>query len=132
MGLTSFSILDGAASIAASGGTAKTYSTDGQTVQDGIHVIDASVTDFRVRPEVLFKTRRPIFKNGRWNKDKKGFLLVEPILLADGTTEYNSLRVERLIHPETTDAKALSFNTRGAQLLTGASQASYWSTGSTV
>lgn len=131
MALNSFSISSNA-TISAAGGTPIAFSTDGLTVQNGIHVIDPAIIDYRVQTNITFRNRRPVYKNGKWSKDKKQEVLVEPILLADGTIEYNLIRIEREIHPETPAAVALNFNTRAAQTLTGASFSSFWATGSTL
>lgn len=44
MGLTNVGILAGA-TVSASGGTAVSYTPDGLSVKNGLHLIDASVTD---------------------------------------------------------------------------------------
>lgn len=131
MSLSSFSVLAGGTN-SASGGTSKTYTIDGKQIVGGLHVADASVTDFRVRPNATFRNRDPKYNSAlkRFSKDKKSVTLVIPKLLADGSTEYNLIRIEREVHPESTVAEALELNTQGAQLLFDPEVAAFWSAGS--
>jgi hypothetical protein len=130
MGAKSFSILAGG-TVSATGGTAKTYASDGQAVPNGVHVIDSSVTDFRVRPNATLKNRNPVYKDGKFGKDKKTATLVRPELLASGEVTYNLIRIEREVHPETSAANALELNIQGSQLLFDSELAAFWATGST-
>jgi hypothetical protein len=55
-----------------------------------------------------------------------------PKILADGSTEYNLIRIEREVHPESTAAEALELNIQGAQLLFDSEVLAFWSAGSLV
>lgn len=131
MSLSSFSVLAGGTN-SASGGTSKTYSIDGKQVAGGVHVADASVADFRVRPNATFRNREPKYNSAtkRYSKDKKSVTLVVPKALADGSYEYNLIRIEREVHPESTAAETLELNTQGAQLLFDSELAAFWASGS--
>lgn len=119
------------ATIAPTGGSAVTYTPNGQTIQNGIQLIDAAVTDYRIRPTVTLKVKNPVLdSNSVYSKDRKSILLVEPILLASGKVVFNLIRIEREVHPETTAANALGFNTKAAQLLTDADFTAFWASGS--
>lgn len=59
MPINGLSIADSATSIAATGGTAQVFTPDGVTVNNGIHVAAAAVTDFRVRPHISFVNKNP-------------------------------------------------------------------------
>lgn len=119
------------ATISAAGGTAVNYTPNGITIQNGVQLIDAAITDYRIRPTLTLKVKAPVLdKDMVYSKDRKSMLLVEPILLASGRVVFNLLRIEREIHPETTAANALSFNTKGAQLLTDVDFTHFWSAGS--
>lgn len=119
------------ATISATGGTAVNYTPNGITIQNGIQLIDAAITDYRIRPTLTLKVKAPVLDKDRvYSKDRKSMLLVEPVLLASGRVVFNLLRIEREVHPETTAANTLSFNTKGAQLLTDADFTSFWSAGS--
>lgn len=123
--------INAGATISATGGTAVNYTPNGITIQNGVQLIDAAITDYRIRPTLTLKVKAPVLdKNMVYSKDRKSMLLVEPILLASGKVVFNLLRIEREIHPETTAANALSFNTKGAQLLTDADFTNFWSAGS--
>lgn len=133
MALSSFAVLAGGTN-SATGGTSKTYADDGKPVAGGKHVSDASVTDFRVRPNITFQNREPKYNSvlKRFSKDKKKATLVIPKILADGSVEYNLIRIEREVHPESTAAEALELNIQGAQLLFDSELAAFWASGSTV
>lgn len=133
MALSSFAVLAGGTN-SASGGTSKTYSADGKPVPGGLHVSDTSVTDFRVRPNITFRFREPKYNSTlkTFSKNKQTATLVIPKLLASGSVEYNLIRIEREVHPESTAAEMLELNIQGAQLLFDSEVAQFWATGSTV
>lgn len=123
--------INAGATISAAGGTAVNYTPNGITIQNGVQLIDAAITDYRIRPTLTLKVKAPVLgKDMVYSKDRKSMLLVEPILLASGKVVFNLLRIEREVHPETTAANALSFNTKGAQLLADADFTNFWSAGS--
>lgn len=130
MGLATASILTGA-TIAATGGTAVTYVPDGLTIANGLHLIDSAVTDFRTQPQVTVKTKNPtLFPDGSYSKGKRSMVLVEPFVDSKGKTQFDLIRIEREVHPESTAAKALDLNKKGAQLLTDSDFLSFWASGS--
>jgi hypothetical protein len=112
------------------GGTDVTFTSDGQTIQNGLHLINAADTDYRTRASITAKYRQPSLTNGVYSKDKKSLTLQMPILLESGVTVFNLIRIEREIHPETTAADALEFNIQGAQLLFDTDFTNFWSVGS--
>lgn len=123
--------INAGATISAAGGSAVNYTPNGQTIQNGIQLIDATVTDYRVRPTVTLKVKNPVLdSNLVYSKDRKSILLVEPIILASGKVVFNLIRMEREVHPETTAANALGLNTKAAQLLTDADFTNFWASGS--
>lgn len=130
MGLTSSTLLTGA-TLAATGGTAKTYTPDGQTVVNGLHLADASVTDFRVRPQITVKTRNPKRNpDGTYTKAKRTVTLYVPELKADGTIATNIRRYESEIDPETSAASELDSRKMFAQILFDSDFESFHTTGS--
>lgn len=132
MSVQNASILAGA-TITPSGGSAVSYTPNGQTIQNGIQLIDAAVTDYRIRPTLTLKVKNPVLDSQLvYSKDRKSILLVEPILLASGKVVFNLIRIEREVHPETTAANTLGLNTKGAQLLTDADFTNFWAAGSTA
>lgn len=132
MSLVNASILTGT-TVSAAGGTAVNYTPDGVTIPNGMHLIDAAVADYRVRPQLTVKTKFPTVDSlGVYSKDKKSCILVEPYILASGKTVFNLIRIEREVHPEFPAANALDLNKKGAQMLTDSDFTSFWATGSTA
>lgn len=131
MSLTSFAILAGGTNSAA-GGTSKTYANDGKAVAGGVHVADASVTDFRIRPNITFQYREPKYDSVKktFSKGKVKATLVIPKILASGSVEYNLIRIEREVHPESTATEHLELLIQGAQLCFDSELAAFWATGS--
>lgn len=130
MSLQTMSIPAGA-TLSAAGGTAKSFTPDGLTVASGIHLADASVTDFRVRPNMTIKVKQPsLDAAGVYSKDKKSVTYVVPKILASGKTVFNLIRIEREIHPESTAAEQDHLLNVGAQLLFDTDVTAFWSSGS--
>ena len=125
-------IINTGATVSATGGSAKTFTSDGQTIVNGLHLIDASVTDFRVRPSMVVKVKQPTLNSlGEYSKGKISVVYKVPIILASGATSFELIRIERESHPENTAAARLDFNVMGAQILTDTDFTSLWATGST-
>lgn len=131
MGLNG-AIIKQAGTNSVTGGTDITFSADGQTVANGLHLIDASEPDYRIRPSLTAKYRTPTLSNGEYSKDKKTLTLVRPMIKDNGETVFNLIRIEREVHPETSAADALELNTQGAQLLFDSDFAAFWSIGSVL
>lgn len=131
MGLQSLGIVTGATSVAATGGTAETFTPDGQSVAGGIHLIDASVADFRIRPHATFKYRAPALQpDGTYSKAKNEVTFVVPKILASGKTVFNVHRSSVEVHPECTAAEAKDLRYRGALLQVDTDTDAFWATGS--
>lgn len=135
MSLTNASILTGA-TLSATGGTAVNYTPDGKEVVNGIHLIDASVSDFTIRPQLTAKSKDPVYTVAKglipagYGKDKRSVVLVEPFKAANGTFHFNLIRIEREVHPELSAASALDLLKKGAQLAFDADLTAFWATGS--
>lgn len=136
MSLANASVLTGA-TVSATGGSAVNYTPDGRSIPNGLHLIDASNTDFVTRAQLTAKTKDPVLSpipggNGAlgYGKDKRSVVLVEPFKAANGTIHFNLIRIEREVHPETTAAAALDLNKKGAQIATDSDFTSFWATGS--
>jgi len=122
-------ILSGA-TISATGGTSSTLTSDGQTVQNGVHVIDASVTDFRVQPHITFKNRpAKVGSDGKWGKFKRENVLTIPKILADTSQGFPNIRVTLEGFPEMTQAEIIKLIDWQAQLFTDADFRSFWLSG---
>lgn len=131
MGLKSMSLLTGA-TIAASGGVALVFADDGVTIPNGLHLIVPGDTDYQTRRQVTAKYRPPTLdaKTNSYGKDKKSLCLVKPIVLADGRVVFNTIRIEREVHPSVTAADCVELNKLGAQLLSDTDTDAFWATGS--
>lgn len=131
MGLQNATILDGG-TVATTGGTSKTLTTDAMPVTGGVHLIDASVTDIRTRPTVTCKVKQPSVdsKTGKWSSGWKQATLTFPKILADGTQKFPSLYIKLADHPEMTDAEYEKMIIWGAQVLRDADFNSFWKPGS--
>lgn len=130
MGLQS-AVISAGATLSSTGGTDTTLTPDGQTVPNGLHLIDASVTDFRIRPGLTAKYRAPTLDgSGLYSKDKKTLVYVEPVILASGKTTFCVVRIEREIHPEVSAAVALDILLKGSQMCFRADFTNFWTSGS--
>lgn len=130
MGLQNASILAGA-TISVTGGTAQNFTPDGQTVANGVHLIDASVADFRTRPTMTVKTTPPtVLPDGSMTKDKRVVTYVEPFINTKGVIEYDYIRIERRMSPESSAAKGTGLLVKGAQVCIDADFANMWALGS--
>lgn len=130
MGLKTMSLLS-AATITSSGGTALALAEDGVSISNGLHLIVPADADYQTRRQVTVKVRQPTLdtKTGAYGKDKKSISLALPIVLADGRVVFNTIRIEREVHPSLSAANALELNKLGAQLLTDDDVTSFWATG---
>lgn len=131
MGLKSMSLLSGA-TVAASGGTALALAEDGVSIQNGLHLIVPSDTDYQTRRQVTVKYRPPTLdaKTGSYGKDKKSISLSLPMTLSDGRVVFNTIRLEREVHPSLSAANAAELCALGAQLLVDSDVTQFWATGS--
>lgn len=131
MGLKTMSLLS-AATVAASGGSALVFADDGVTIPNGVHLIVPADSDYQTRRQVTVKYRPPTLdaKTGAYGKDKKSITLVLPQVLSSGTVVFNTVRIEREVHPSLTAATCVELNKLGAQLLSDTDLDAFWATGS--
>lgn len=131
MGLKTMSLL-ATATIAASGGTALAFADDGVSIQNGLHLIVPADADYQTRRQVTVKYRPPNLdsKTNTYGKDKKSISLALPQVLPSGQVVFNTIRIEREVHPSLPAASALELLNLGAQLLTDADVTAFWATGS--
>jgi hypothetical protein len=130
MGLKTMSLLTGA-TVSASGGTALAFLDDGISIQNGLHMVVPSDTDYQTRRQATAKVKQPILdpKTGAYGKDRKTISLTFPMVLPDGKVIFNVIRVEREVHPSFSAANALELNKLGAQLLIDSDCADFWAAG---
>lgn len=132
MGLKTMSLSANATAITVTGGTALVFSDDGVTIPNGLHLIVPADADYQTRRQVTAKYRQPTLdpKTGVYSKDKKSICLALPQVLADGRVVFNTIRIEREVHPSLSAANAEELCKLGAQILTDADVVSFWATGS--
>lgn len=130
MGLKSMSLLAGA-TVAASGGTALAFAEDGMSIQNGVHLVIPADADYQTRRMLTAKVRPPTLdtKTGAYGKDKKSISLAQPLVLADGKVVFNTIRIEREVHPSMSAAAAAELCNLGAQLLVDADCTPFWANG---
>lgn len=130
MPINGMTLLNGT-TVSASGGTAKTFSLDGQQVKSGVHVADLSVADFRLRPGATFKSRMPSKRpDGSWQKGKFSATVVVPKLLADGkTVDYPLGRIELEPCAESSEAEIVVILNYMAQICFDPDTLSFMKTG---
>lgn len=130
MPINGMTILQGG-TVATTGGVSKTFTTDGAVVANGVHLIDASVTDFKTRPNATVKYKAPQLQaDGSYTKGKYSFTGVRPFVSSDGMTHFNLVRTEIEIHPEASATELGYLRVQGAQQLCDTDTDSFWSTGS--
>lgn len=131
MGLKTMSLLTGA-TVSASGGTALAFAEDGVSIQNGLHLMVPADADYQTRRQVTVKYRPPTLnaKTGVYGKDKKSISLALPQVLADGTVVFNTIRIEREVHPSLSAANASELCKLGAQLLVDPDVNDFWANGS--
>lgn len=130
MGLKTMSLLS-AATITQSGGSALLFAEDGQTVANGVHLIVPADADYQTRRQLTVKYRPPSLNASTnvYGKDKKSMCLAQPLILPNGSVVFNTIRIEREVHPSLSAANALELNKLGAQLLVDDDVVSFWATG---
>lgn len=132
MPIKTASILVGA-TVSATGGTALAFTTDAQTVPNGVHVVDAAATDFRTATQITARNFKipSVDKDGVYSKGRKGMTLVKPKILASGKTVFPLGRVEIEDHPEMTQAEKDELRLETAQMLIDSDFVTFWRVGST-
>lgn len=124
-------VKSGATAMAPTGGSDVTFTPDGVSVPNGIHLADAAQTDYRIRRNLTVKNKVPtLLADGNYSKDKKSVTLVHPKILTNGKTVFNLIRIEREVHPESTAAEALDLCMIGAQLMSDTDFTAFWTSGS--
>jgi len=133
MALKNMSLLTGA-TVAATGGTALVFADDGVTIPNGVHLIVPADADYQTRRTVTAKVRPATLnpKTNSYGKDKKSISYAQPVVLTDGSVVFNTIRIEREMHPSTSAATCVEFNKIGAQLLTDVDTDNFWANGSTT
>lgn len=132
MGMTNLAVTKGG-TLTASGGTSLAFSPNNAPVKNGISIINAAQTDFRLRESILSTYRAPVQTGpSAFSKAKITFFVKVPRLKADGTYSSNLGRLEFEIDPETPIAEQDDLFLITAQLAVEADTLNFRRTGSTV
>lgn len=131
MPINGATVLKSGATTTFAAGTSVTLTTDGLDIKQGVHVIDASVTDYRTRPNCAFRNRPPALQSdGTYGKGKRAAQVDIPKVLASGKQGFPRLRIELEDYPEMSQAEVDELRSWGAQVLKSANFDAFWRTGS--
>lgn len=129
MSIIGSTVKTGATGVSVAGGSDITFALTGQTVTNGLNVSVTEDTDYRIRRNATFKSRVPSVSGGVYTKGKNEVVFVKPILLEDGSTVFNSVRISVESHPSLGTSDVMDLRRIGAQLLTAATYDSFWNLG---
>lgn len=120
-----------APTISITGGSAKTFTPDGTVVNRGISVSDISVTDIRVRPQVVCKNQSGSLQpDGKWSKDRREVKIVLPGLLPDGSQDFPFGSVSMVVNPLWGPSTVQAIREYLVGLIMDSDMTNFWSTGS--
>lgn len=120
------------ATITVTGGTPLEVVDNGVSIANGVQLVVPSDTDYRTRRSFTAKYKPPTINpaTGQYGKDKKSISYVIPLVLSDGRVVFNTLRIEREVHPFVSNQDCAEMNKVGAQLLFDADTEGFWVSGS--
>lgn len=131
MALTSSTIKKNATSLTVVAGTDLLFTEDGTDVKNGLHLAASSVVDFRVRPNMTFKTKNPILlPTGDYTKAKRDITYVVPQVLANGKISFDLVRISIEAHPTLAVSALMDMCYVGGQLLTASNFTPFIQSGS--
>lgn len=116
------------------GGTAYTLTADGKPVKNGIHLVDAAVTDYATRPNYFCEVRQPVYdattkSYSNWKKSAKGY---RPKVDAVGNIKTPSWQIILSDNPCQTQAEVDAMKAEMIQFIQDADMASFWNVGTTA
>lgn len=83
------------------GGTDITFDDSGEEIANGIVCVNQAEANFFAREKLIAVSRLPVQdKMGKFSKQKTSVRIIDPEVLADGTTVYDVGRFEIETHPE--------------------------------
>lgn len=131
MSLKNMALVTGA-TISVSGGSALTFADNGVSVPNGLQLVVPADADYQTRRVSTAKYRPPTLdpKTNVYGKDKKSITYVKPIVLSTGQVVFNTIRIEREVHPSVSAADCTDMNKVGAQMLIDSDLDGFWATGS--
>lgn len=120
-------IINVGATVTATGGTAKTFSTTGQKVNGGQQVVDVSNTDVKTRLSITAKSiPAQVGSDGKWTNSKAEVVVTQPKVLASGVQKFPNVRITLTDHPEMTQSEIDNLMGLAAQVCVDADFAALW------
>jgi len=123
-------IKDGATSLTVVGGADQTFVQDGRKVVNGVNYVDTGEPDFFERDTIALKAIGSNSQSdGTYSKEKREVLLRDPYTDADYGNQVVLVRIYVEAHPNADSVRMLNARLRAAQILSGTSFTTYWTTG---
>lgn len=122
------------ATVSSTGGTAKSLTTDSKPVKNGIHVIDASVTDYASRPNAFFTCVQPQYDptTKSYSNAKKQARCYFPKVDAQGNLKLPGFDIRLNDNPCQTPAEITKMRQWLVQFATDPDFDSFWTVGTTA
>lgn len=130
MSIDGISVLKAATGITITGGSASVWESDGAKIDNGIHIVDTSESNFIVRKHATFKSRSPVLANGLYSKGKRDVTIVAPKILLDGSVSFPLYRGSFEFHPEMTAAERLELKMLAVQSIMDSETDNFYTFGS--
>lgn len=133
MPLNGMVLKDGATGMTPVGGSDMTFTLDGTSVANGVHVSNAANSDFLTRENFTFKYRPPKQNaDGSWTKAKFSIVYAEPSVNAAGFQVFDVGRFDLELLPTSAASVGTNICYMMAQALSDADTASFRTTGTTA
>lgn len=132
MALSNATLVTGA-TISVTGGSTVTFNPSVQKT-DSVDLIDIGASDERTQTKISCRSVAPVYTNSTasYSKGKRFVTVTVPVILANGETVFDAIRIEMTYHPEETAASRLDRRKMAAQVLFNASFDTFFVTGSRV
>lgn len=113
------------------GGTVYTLTADGKQVKNGVHLVNAAITDYATRPNYFLEARQPVYdpstkSYSNWKKSAKGY---RPKVDAVGNIKAPSWQIILSDNPCQTTAEVDAMKAEMIQFIQDSDFASFWSVG---
>lgn len=119
----------GTTAVSVTGGSDITFALTGQAVAHGLNVSVVEDADYRTRRNCTFKSMVPSITNGVYSRGRNSVAFVKPIVLDDGSTVFNNVRVFLEVHPALAASDVMDLRRIAAQLISSPTYDSFWSLG---
>lgn len=105
--------------------------TGGTNISNGIQLVIPGDENYQERRSLIAKVRQYTIdpKTGEAGKDKKSVSYVYPQILTSGRIVFNTIRIEREVHPSFNADNCAHMLSIGAQLCFDSDMANFWAYG---